>query len=648
MPHGARRAKRTPTGTPTPTILLFPPGAPRFQIPTPKRSRRGTIAFRGSSHTYNRLVRQIGTGAMPYTEAREQAADARTDVLTSGGRDIVDLELVARWGSSGKYPSNMERDGSRMLSRHRKQDGFHLEAWPMSVPAKPLRKKTSLPPGDMMIDVLLPHEFFAAVYAAGPTVWHDVMLGPGGQEGLRAYWRHEWDKEWVQKHPMLTELERMDFTVPFTLHGDDVQVQNNSKIYILQSSSALSRAPSNLSKLLVSAILSRTMVKNKFSGITINETADELHKMVADSFRVLLEGVWPYVDYLRRPYTGWRAKKAGTPLAGPWRAAFSHVRGDLEFKARVFNWNHYARFLICKDCMAHKPPGRLSFTNLLPTAPCFEVPVSHEDWLLNTADIYLSPLAAIPGFRKERVLEDWMHDVHAGCGKHLAACALVEICGGRALSEARLAVVLETEWGAFNQWASDNKVDCTMPMFTPSLLGIHKTSSYPELTRVKAHATRVLLTYLAERVQALPRRDDDWHLLVACTSGLSQAHDIMDAADHFFSAAEAGAFYSHGFTFLATYMSLAQRAVSRNVRMYNITPKFHNVGHIVYTIQIDRVNPKFYHCYGDEDFVGRIGRVGAVVHPRTMTRRTIERYLTGLHQRYRLLTSSVAPSGSAS
>jgi hypothetical protein len=108
----------------------------------------------------------------------------------------------------------------------------------------------------------------------------------------------------------------------------------------------------------------------------------------------------------------------------------------------------------------------------------------------------------------------------------------------------------------------------------------------------------------------------------------------MDNSDFWFSEEAAQAFYRAGVTFLTTYMSLSSRAAAADVAMWNITPKFHNVAHVFYSVMTDRVNPKFYHCYADEDFVGRIGRIGARVHPRTMSRRTIERYLMGLHHRF--------------
>ena len=282
----------------------------------------------------------------------------------------------------------------------------------MNVKMKPLRKLSSVEPADAPLSVLFPHESFAAVYEAGPDAWGEIMLGPSGHQGLLDYWAAAQDQTWYQRHPMLAVPERMEHTVPYTLHGDDVRAHNNSKVYILTCSSALSRAPSDKSRLLVTSLLSRLCVKEHVHGLLVNRTADEVHRMISWSFGCLLEGKWPSRDWAGRKLRGRRAQRAGLSLAGPWRAAFVHMRGDLEFKARVFGWDNYARNNICHRCEAKKPAGTLCFRNLLPTAACWGTDISHEQYVELNADRYLSPFLGIAGFRKERVLEDWMHDVH--------------------------------------------------------------------------------------------------------------------------------------------------------------------------------------------------------------------------------------------
>ena len=161
-------------------------------------------------------------------------------------------------------------------------------------------------------------------------------------------------RPWFDLHPMSNEPDRTQHAIPYTIHGDDVRVHANSKVYVLTCSSALSRAPSDVSRLLVSALLSRLCVKTKVHGRVINRTIDKLHEMLAWSFSCLLKGTWPSHDHLGQPLTGWRAAKANTPLAGPWRTAFCHMRGDLECKARSLLLEQ--RIPVARKSLAIAPP----------------------------------------------------------------------------------------------------------------------------------------------------------------------------------------------------------------------------------------------------------------------------------------------------
>ena len=44
-------------------------------------------------------------------------------------------------------------------------------------------------------------------------------------------------------------------------------------------------------------------------------------------------------------------------------------------------------------------------------------------------------------------------------------------------------------------------------------------------------------------------------------------------------------------------------------------------------------NPRYYHCYADEDFVGRLGKIAARAHPRSMSGSAISRHSICVHAR---------------
>ena len=53
--------------------------------------------------------------------------------------------------------------------------------------------------------------------------------------------------------------------------------------------------------------------------------------------------------------------------------------------------------------------------------------------------------------------------------------------------------------------------------------------------------------------------------------------------------------------------------------------------HIIDDLRKERVNPRFNHCFCDEDVVGRIARIAGVTHRNSMNRRTLDRYLCKIH-----------------
>ena len=84
---------------------------------------------------------------------------------------------------------------------------------------------------------------------------------------------------------------------------------------------------------------------------------------------------------------------------------------------------------------------------------------------------------------------------------------------------------------------------------------------------------------------------------------------------------------------------LADNAISRGLMRYHMRPKAHMLGHITYHF-VPR-NPRYYHCFLDEDFISRTKAVAEKCHPLYMSRLTLFRYI--LH--VCMLYSGVAWSG---
>jgi hypothetical protein len=237
-------------------------------------------------------------------------------------------------------------------------------------------------------------------------------------------------------------------------------------------------------------------------------------------------------------------------------------------------------------------------------------------------------------------MDDWMHDMHLGAGQVVSGSVLVDLCGGRTTSAAKLDVELEIEWTKLNSFTTAHRLSCSQPQFTAKNLGITSTGAYPGLSS-KAYHCKIILFWLAHRVQehepkirqaalpGMPPADQiqKWRLISTCLYALVHLHHLMDKASMFFTTDEAATFAQSGTAFLTTWMALSRLSLDQGLPNYNITPKFHYLAHIIYTVQAERINPKFMHCYQDEDFVGRVSRIAGKTHPRKLGERTMGRYL---------------------
>jgi hypothetical protein len=64
---------------------------------------------------------------------------------------------------------------------------------------------------------------------------------------------------------------------------------------------------------------------------------------------------------------------------------------------------------------------------------------------------------------------------------------------------------------------------------------------------------------------------------------------------------------------------------------FRIKPKHHYFCHSLLELERTRCNPFYFHCYADEDFVGKVAVVARAVNPRSMALRTSQRYVSFAH-----------------
>jgi hypothetical protein len=225
-----------------------------------------------------------------------------------------------------------------------------------------------------------------------------------------------------------------------------------------------------------------------------------------------------------------------------------------------------------------------------------------------------------------------MHGLNLGCQQHANGTTLVFICDPPGATLQDYALNLEHMYNEFKHFCSENKIDCSLPEFTPANVSRESREHFP-MHKCKAANGKVVSNFLAKKtfdMHMLAPDDEPLREVAVLMWGLADFQIGMDEYEMFLSDDEAARLYHAGRTFLYTYHMLAVKAFRNNVNMWLIVPKFHYLAHLVMDLPKDLVNPRFYHCFGDEDFVGKIAAIGHRVHRARNADRTIDRYLIAL------------------
>lgn len=119
--------------------------------------------------------------------------------------------MLARAGSFGRHPGNVDRDTRRWQRRERIADDIRLEPYVMKIPMKRLR---GVGTEDVNHSMILPHELLHTLHKVGGKAWRDGILGPSGDDsGIADFWAHECGKPWYDAHPATQDRERLPKTV---------------------------------------------------------------------------------------------------------------------------------------------------------------------------------------------------------------------------------------------------------------------------------------------------------------------------------------------------------------------------------------------------------------------------------------------------
>ena len=202
----------------------------------------------------------------------------------------------------------------------------------------------------------------------------------------------------------MLQLEEPQKTIPIFWHTDGVRVFKQQKNWIYSYASALKKGSSLQSKLLL-LLVRETLVWKPF-------THDRIAEVIAWVQRVLQTGKYPDADFTGAPWEegSLQAKVAGSVFAGGWRCAFSGCKGDWEAKVYIHKLQRsYRHDNICEHCLATKKDGVFYYKDFSPNAAYLSLQFTHAQFMIMTPAEQQSKWQHVPGWTKDRNLEDpWL------------------------------------------------------------------------------------------------------------------------------------------------------------------------------------------------------------------------------------------------
>lgn len=167
--------------------------------------------------------------------------------------------------------------------------------------ALPVPMKATLPfkGGEQVSCILLPHEFFAAMYCR-PELWEKTIMPD--ESKLPKLWQSMQDHPSLQGHPALERADFRERCLPLALHGDEVPVQGVGKVWscsalVFSWYSLLAQSLGGNTKDTMNYVWS---VFDKFAKPSTDSafgTVDAFFDILRWSFEILLSGVWPEADH---------------------------------------------------------------------------------------------------------------------------------------------------------------------------------------------------------------------------------------------------------------------------------------------------------------------------------------------------------------
>lgn len=455
------------------------------------------------------------------------------------------------------------------------------------------------------VPLLLPHEMFAAIFKAGPARWQRTL---GEDTAIQQFWAHMVDhSRWASSHP---HRDSFQYCVPVGFYGDSAKVTKEDSLLTLTWNSIVTShlRPSVESRLVICAIPTTWLVN-----------LDEVTAAVVWSMGAMMDGFYPNTDHLGRPFPprSTRQACAGLPLAGGYTGCLCEFRGDWEWMAKALGTPSAGSGQPCWFCLAaHEGP--LTWTDFRPEAPWRQTSRQHLR--------RQTPLTKL-GFHLDMVRPDIMHTVCLGVSMWTNAALLLLLADKGRFGAGSVDTRLRTAWKRFKEWVHSNNLGhCSQRPFTQRRVqATGEKQDYAELL-AKGWNSRLISTWLAFEMQTLDLVSEMDHLHATMAWAVSESYNLCERNPRYLDQGTAHKYRELVTVALDTYRSLAVRFVDAGVLRLPLRPKLHLWAELSELVARDCCNPRFFHCFADEDFLRTVLRAARACSRASMPAAVVKRF----------------------
>lgn len=359
-------------------------------------------------------------------------------------------------------------------------------------------------------------------------------------------------------------------------HVDGVRIFKNQKAWVYSFSSMIKKEHEALANKMVFLLINDNKVVKY-------RTHDKIADAIGYACRTLQSGRFPLVDMEGNmfPPSSKEASLAGTWFSkSQWRAAFCAFKSDLEARVHIHKYTRiYMANQICEHCLAGV---EIPYTDFQPNANWTLVRLSHNELMDAMPMDRRSNWQVVPGWNKDRNLEDLLHTLHLG----VAGCAIAGFvidslqCKHPGLTLDRLENLLQGVYDHYRAWCRKMKTPGSSLRFSLRRFGREKWTSWPELSsQYKASTVKNMIYWVH---QYLLDVGDCLGSDNRCNASYSLAmfQNMLDTHGGWFTSEQAAQTSEFGHQFLMFYQACSWKSRHEGRCTFKVVPKFHYFQHL--------------------------------------------------------------------